>query len=98
MLEKRCWYLVQHTLGLWSHWAVLDEVKITIPSSDAEFHIWDVPGFGQQSKWGASEYRMSIVDSALKQSASTLLLCYAWDRSESANVRMDRATRASSPT
>ena len=73
MLEELQELLLLHTIGDWSHWAVLEKVEVVVPSKlERSLRICDIPGFGDDK---LDPFRQSIVDDALRLECSTLCLC-----------------------
>lgn len=76
--EQAVWAMVSdllllHTVGNWSHWAVLEKVELEVPSRFSKpLYICDVPGFGDA---GTQPFRQSVVDSAMALHCSTLCVC-----------------------
>jgi len=85
--------LLVHTVGDWSHWAIVEKVDVEIPSKlDAPLHICDVPGFGDEA---LDPFRQKCVTQALSLPCSTLCICLGPDMrassQQSAAQRLEEA-------
>lgn len=76
-------WLVMHTIGKWSNWAIIKSVELIIPSDAIALMICDVPGFGVHAN---DPYRQSIVAETMTScECSTMLFCLKWERLKDAN-------------
>ncbi|KAL1496100.1 hypothetical protein AB1Y20_014725 [Prymnesium parvum] len=89
MLQQINSWLMMHTIGPWSHWGIVSEVRCVLPAKDGvRMMILDMPGAGNKR---SNPFRQGLVSKAISNSeASTLLVCLQSARIDNTNNESSR--------